>query len=58
MANVKVMAGVKITFAMPDGLKITWRSESDTDTSHLMDTIARFENAADIPVLDHTNGSQ
>ncbi len=55
MANLKVLAGATITFAMPDGLKITWTSESDTDTSHLIDVVARFENAADIPA--HTGGS-
>jgi len=55
MANVKVKRGARITFVMPDGLQITWTSESDTDTSHLIDTIARFENAADVPV--HTDRS-
>lgn len=55
MANVKVLAGAKITFAMPDGLMITWTSGGDTDTSNLIDVIARFENAADVPI--HENGS-
>lgn len=50
MANLKVLAGAKLTFVMPDGLMIAWTSESDTDTSHVIDTIARFEVAADVPV--------
>lgn len=57
MANLKVLAGSKITFAMPDGLLITWTAESDTDTSHVVDTVARFETAADVPT-DRANGGR
>lgn len=49
MANLKVLAGSKLTFAMPDGLIVTWMAQSDTDTSHVIDTVARFEVAADVP---------
>lgn len=50
MANLKALAGSKLTFVMPDGLIITWTADRDTDTSHVIDTIARFEVAADVPV--------
>lgn len=56
MSNLKVKAGSKITVVMPDGLEITWRSESDTDTSHVIDVIARFEVAADVEIGSQSNG--
>lgn len=51
--NLKVKRGSRIEVVLPDGLTITWEATSDTDTSHVIDIIARFET-----MPDHTNGSQ
>lgn len=48
--NLKVKAGTRITVVMPDGVEMTWESVSDTDTSHLIDVVARFEVAADVEI--------
>ena len=45
--NLRVKRGSRITVVMPDGLQVTWEAVSDTDTSNLIDVIARFEVAAD-----------
>ena len=45
--NLRVLKGSSLAFAMPDGTTITWQAISDTDTSNIIDVVARFETMAD-----------
>lgn len=51
--NLKVKKGSRLSFVMPDGCTVTWEAVSDTDSSKIIDVVARFETEADAEIRRH-----
>lgn len=41
--SMHIKAGTRIEFELSDGTTVTWRSDEDTTTEHLLEVIANFE---------------
>lgn len=56
--NLRVKKGSRIEVVLPDGLSVTWEAVSDTDTSNVIDVIARLETMPDHAdgILSHLGG--
>ena len=55
--NLRVKKGSTITFVMGDGATIRWEAISDTDSSNIIDIVARFETMDDARPNQSDGGS-